>query len=376
MKKKDHISYSQIESGRCLLRYKEVYLQEKYNNDSDAKNLGKCVHSILEDYIDYCVKERQDGDYEKMQELIDHWFGQYNISESFYMDLRKSLIRAGERGFEQDNILEYERHSEIDIGRGIKIQYVIDLCRAYALKNGKTLLQIIDHKNTVNILSKTEVEAHEQLKLYKFLACNFIHKNFDYVQVGINHTRYNYIQFGDMEEVASLSTEFELMENWLERQWSRLILSNEYPAERSSTCSEYGGCPKLLDGSCPAWSDKELRTAQKKADTPTIIQLLRGIDVLRSHFLGKLKDNIQSGKFMVVDGKQAGYRVVESYTYNVDKAVKYCHDYGIPLEKVDGFSKTDFERSMRKWFKDEWKDAKASLESLKDWKMSTRFEYK
>lgn len=343
--KPDHISATQIERGRCLYKYMRSRLQGDELQNEPMRE-GKFVHEVIYRYTKFCVESKTVSDFEEFNRIFDEEFTRAQLPETIYTSARENLIKWAERGIEFDKILDYEERHTVEFEPGKKIMAVFDRTNSYTDERG-SILEIIDYKNSMKILTNTEVEKHEQLRIYKHLAANYIYKNFDYIRCGIYHTRYDRMRWTDMQHVRDMTGEFENTEKMISRQWARLIESEEYPPEEGDQCWEYGGCPYMIDGSCPLYTPDRVHEMAAAGDLESQIRAYRKMD----HDAKQLKKTIQK-QFetrigIEVDGKFTGYKLSPSYKYELAQLIEYFEKYDIK-NYTALISKTDAERMIIK----------------------------
>ncbi len=371
---KDHISHSQIQTGRCMLKYKKLVIDEEYHTGNERQTLGNCVHKIVYTYGKHLLKEKMDADYDAMVKIIDHYFDEFNLSENLYRDVRKALILFGERGMSFEKVLDLEKLWKIEFSKGKFIYAVIDRINTYQV-GSKTIIEIIDYKNHLNILSKTDVDNHEQLALYRYLACRFIHKGFDKVRVGIHHLMHNWITWGEMRSIDDLGREFEAMEGYLLRQYARLLEKGNFEPTMGNQCYEYGGCPILLDGKCPLFKKKKVEEIYRSNDVKSMVTIIRTMDMHRQQMIDRVKDLVKDKTFFEVEGKLAGYVPGDSYSYDAAKVIDFCKRYNVSCDLKD-FNVKSVERLFKDYFKPDYKGIEPEIVKLRIIKKSTRFSYK
>lgn len=379
LKKKAHISHSQIMNGRCLHKYKMINLLNKINPSSPAMVFGSTVHNIIYIYTKGCMEGAMEADFDLMNKLIDENFNKSGLSETMYQTFRETLLEFAEKGVNFDTLLDYEKRFHVNIGADDKPMYVdgiIDRINSYRDDRG-SVIEIVDYKNSMNIMSEEDVKENLQLKIYRYIACNYEYQGYDYVRTGIYHTRYNYTRWTDLVKVSDLSTEFENTEKFLIRQWSRLIETpdDQYLPEKGEVCWEYGGCPVMLSEQCPLYK-KSMVNKLKKGSIEDKIRAVRKIDIDRDMIIAELKDYFKTNEPMNVDGKDVGYQVSFSEKYPLLEFYNFANKLSLPLDGIT-ISKTDVKKSLKKGIGEEEmsEEDAIELEGMRISTSSNRFKY-
>lgn len=358
LRKKSHISYSQIVNGECLYRYKMINLLGKIKLGSVAMTMGSIVHQIIHDYTKQCVEERMDSDFELLQQLIDKYFDKSGLPESQYSEMRDNLIAFAEKGVQFDTILDYEKKFHVDINslgpdsvpsgkEPIWVDGIIDRVNCYRVEEG-SVIEFPDYKNQMNIASEVDVIEDLQLRMYRYIGCTHLYPGYDLVRTGIHHTRYNYIRWTPYVKISELYADFESMEQFLQRQWNRLIKTpdDEYVTNKGEICWRYGGCDVMLAGKCPEFT-KAAVEKKKKGNIEDMVRVARKIDIERKDVLDKLKDHFREHEPIAVDGKPVGFKPSFSYKYDLAKFDEFTKRLDIPLSGIT-VSKKDAEKAVKK----------------------------
>lgn len=381
MKKPDHISNSQISLGRCLFKYKKIRLEKEIDQSNDAMTEGKIVHDIIYEYTKHCVENGMDSDFDLMNDLIEKKYDD-SLPQDTYLSMRENLMTFAQKGIEKDKILDYEINKTYSIGKDkngkdVKIQVIIDRVNTYRQNNG-SVIEIIDYKNQYNLMTKEDVEKSIQLRIYRYIAMRFMYpwaKNF---KIGIYHTRYNYIVWGDLISKEDLSEEYENMESFLFHQWNRLTNSEDYPPEKGGACWEYGHCPLMKNGMCPLYTDSEIK---KMSIDPDITEQVRVVRKLSSD-VSRIKKEIQSYfkiyKGYEIDDIFTGYKEINTEKYDLKEVLSFMKRKEINLDGLT-LGKTEIEKKVRekysvKSFKKLPEDIKDDLENMKIHKKSVSFK--
>lgn len=358
MQKPDHISYSQIQTGRCLFRYKKLVLEKAIKRDSISMRLGKLVHKIIYLYSKQCIESRLEADYELMSGVIEAEFNDSKLPEEYYMQVRASCLRFGEHGFNYNTLLDYEKEFNIEIdkdinGTPIMIKGIIDRVNCFDTPDG-ACLSIIDYKNQMNINTEQEVREHMQLNLYRYIVLYHLYKNegFYLSRTGIYYIKWDFIRWaGNMIHVNELADETEGIEKWLVRQWNRLILSEEYLPERGPHCFEYSGCPVLLEGQCPLWSDEECERMRSGRIVSDKIRILRIQDFDRKTSLHEVKQLVELGESFEVDNVAVGFSAKKSCKYKLMDFIDFAKVKEIDLSGLT-ITKSDAEKIIKQLNRD------------------------
>ena len=350
MARREKISYSQLEDGRCPYRYKKFRIDKEYRKVTNpGMARGLFVHAVVNAYVRHCVEKKVDGDHEFMEKLFKEKFEAYHIPESDYQELYDQLMDFGAKNVSFDNVLDTEKHFEIEFDQGKFIEGYIDITRVYlfrgiAKKDNEPILHIIDYKNQANILPADQTLTM-QLKIYT-LACTLMYPNYQYYRRGIYYTKYNFLRYAEPEEdptpIDQIKIEVQDTREMLVREWGKLKGAKEYPAITGDHCYQYDGCPILLDGKCPCLKDKFdgiEETVRKCFQLDTQLKDLKK----------KVKSYITANGNVTVDGKEVGFIEKDTEDYPFEGMLKICRDSGYSFDDKD-FPKTflnDFEKSIK-----------------------------
>jgi hypothetical protein len=349
MQKPDHISATQIETGKCLYKYYRLRLLKDIGEDTLPKRLGKCVHDVISNYTDHCVKNKIDGDFEQLELLIQKYADEYKIPDGEYHDMRRNLCEFGEQGINFDTILEYEVEQNVEFLPGKKIIVKLDRLDSFVNSSGHSVLRIRDYKNSMKIYSAGDVEESMQLKIYKIIAAFFLYPGFDYIQVGIHHTRYNFVRWGELERIKDLGTEREEMINFLDRQYSRLLETEDYQPEKGESCWKFGGCEVMVCGECPAYKGYDKKNYDDFIDAEILekARAAKYYDIQAKELSKDVRLYFKDAKCEELDGTLTGYHSTESFGYNLGKFVKFAEREGIDLNDLE-IGKTAAEKALKK----------------------------
>jgi hypothetical protein len=144
---------------------------------------------------------------------------------------------------------------------------------------------------------------------------------------------------------------FEGIERWIEMHWERLQYEEQFRPQRGPSCWRFGGCPVLLAGECPEWSEKEverLKNGKALADT---VRVARITAHQRAQAVEEVKSYLSEEKTVLVDDMSVGYESKVSYKYRLGPLLEFCAKNGVDLSGLT-LSKTDVERAIRKQKKD------------------------
>lgn len=379
LKKPDHISYSQIETGQCLYKYKMIRLLKKIHVGGPAMTEGSMVHQVIYEYTKKCVEERIDSDFELIQELINKHFKKSKLGEGRYIEIRDNLLEFAEKGVRFDTFLDFEKkfNVELDDGQGSVIDGIIDRVNCYKTEEGSAI-EFIDYKNQRNIMTEQEVSDNLQLKIYKYIGCDYLYPSYDIVRVGIYHTMYNYIRWSPMQKIKDLSYEFEGTRTFLNRQHERLLKTpdDQYLPQKGEACWKYGGCDVMKAGLCPLYTDKEINRIKEEGSVEDKVRIVRKLDIERASILSDLKTHFKDNDNIEVDGKKVGYVPSVTTKYDLLDFKKFADRMSVPLTGIS-ISKTDAEKAIKKVKKlDELEESDASeLEQSRVRSSSTSFKY-
>lgn len=366
--KPDHISYSQIQTGRCLYKYMQQKLKNKFPVGNDAIKKGKFVHEVIYRYTDYCVKEHTEADYEKLNEIFESLFNKSGLPDSTYMEMRDIIYTFGEKEIEAEKINDYEKRETIEFEKGKKIVVILDRTNAYRNERG-SCMDILDFKNSMVLPTKADVEKNLQLRIYRYAGINFLYPGFEEYRAGIHNTRYNFIRWTDYYKPFDLSIDFDNIKSYLSRQFDRLLKTDEYPPERCAACTEYGGCEIMNAGLCPLWTESEVEKLKKEMDVKSRVQLYRYLKMQADNIRKELQIEFKVKEPENIDGGMVGYQGKKSFSYDLQKFVNYCEAGGLNLsgelsktaaEKIIGKAKIKKLSGVEKEFFDEMKIKKCS----------------
>lgn len=387
LEKPKHISYSQIRTGKCRLRYLHLVLMKDIKRDNKPLRLGRLVHQIIAEYSRECIKQKLEADYEIMDEIIKKRFDESGLEEEYFIQIRESCIRFGERGFNYNTLLLYEEPFTLkvgmdDKGKDIIVKGIVDRVNVYDTPDGPSV-DIIDYKNQKNIMTEEAVRTNEQLNLYAYWF--FMHKyrnGFFIGRTGIYHVPYSFTRWsGDPRHVSEWMIDFQNVEEWIIRQWNRLINAKTYPPERGPWCWEYGGCPVMLEGQCPRWSEEEVESMRTGTLIKDKVRSLRKVDFDRKIQFDQVKELFKGGDTSEVDNQEVGFVPSISYKYDLAGFLKWLQKYEVEPEGL-ALNKTDVEGIVKRLKRGKigngemvTEEDEAKLEALKQETASSRFVF-
>lgn len=373
--KPDHISYSQIQGGRCLYRHLLVRIRKEVKDTSEAMHVGAFVHKVLEKYIGRCLEMKTDADAETMRETINESMNRM-VPEARFPELYECLMTFAERGFDPETILEVEKSFHVEFSPGMWMDGRIDRVNSYEGPDG-TILEIIDYKHTARVMTEAEVKEDLQLRIYRAMAVDHIWPGHNLVRVGIYHTRYNVLRWsGEPEPVLDVAKGGEAITAMLERQWKRL---HDTPIEGmkpepSPQCWEYGGCPVMLAGKCPKFSAKSIEKMAGGKDIEDRVRAARAMKAELDKTVKRLKGDMQESSPITVDGKEVGFKFSASKKWPLVPTYEWMTGHGLSLGHVR-VSETDVRKACGGKKKMDGMEDIAELESLHEESPSTRFVY-
>jgi len=339
-----YISNTQIETAKCLLRYKKKYIDKDVDFSSPAMTVGKLAHEIIRKYVEECKKSGSEGDYELMKRLIDEVTGEEKISTEMFADISDICLGFGERGVDWDHVLELERRFEIDMGEYMYVG-VIDRVDVDYME-GRTVLKIIDYKTQRNVMSADEVARNLQLRIYRYFSVNHLYPGFDYVNMGINHVRYGFTRWaGDHVPVGELKTDFDTVKSLIEREYKRIKEAGVYLPERGPWCWEYDGCAVMKEGKCPLWEMEEVERMRRMKEIEDKVRLLRKIEFEAKTIKKTIKEELGENT-IEVDGQMVGYEYKRYMNYDLAGTIKLLQEYGVSISGLT-LPKTSFEKLIR-----------------------------
>jgi hypothetical protein len=378
IKKKNYLSHTQCQVGRCPKRYDMIYNKGEYKQlESLPLILGKFSHKFAEDYVNHCIKNKVDGDPEIMDTIFQKLWTEYKIPESEYKELYEECLIFAEKNVNIDSVLDTEKRFHVEFAPGKFVDGIRDLDRIYGFRGLKKktednqILTIIDYKRTAKILKKEETLT-DQLKIYTLSVYEDLPK-FPYYRRAIYYLKYNIIVAYEDEDnptpLQDIKIEVEETRDMLLRDWEKLKEAKEFPAIAGEWCYEYGGCPMLQDGSCPK--------IQKVVDFKDIEGTIRKALQMNTQ-LKELKKIIEayidSNGNVKVDGKEIGYEETEKITYDFEPAYNFCKELVYDLSK-EKFPSTIMNKVIKEIFgKINEDDLKKAIDSFKTVTPSTKFK--
>lgn len=377
----DHISYSQVQMGRCLHAYDKIYLGEEYEDDRSALTYGKLVHETIFEYTRECIERNIEADFELMDELIDRKFKESGLEQGYYPEFRNNLIRYGEKGFRHDRILDFERKFREEIGtdeqgKPVILEGVIDRIDVYD-NFGTAVVEIIDYKNQQNIESQTDIYDDQQLWVYTMVAMMHLYKGkFFALRKGKYFTRYNYLVYDrdqpyDVNEVVS---QFDTMEKWLIQAHNRIRYEKDRSPTKCAQCHAHTGCPILKAGECPAW-DPEKAEDMIGDDVEAVVRRARLLKFQLKEEVDRLKELVlRSDEPMEVDDEELGWYKRDSYKYKAEEVINELDNAHVDCGSLT-LSKADVDKLVKKAQKTADHDLEELIASFRIPTMSTVFKY-
>jgi RecB family exonuclease len=325
-----------------------IRLLKEVGHANEAMMEGATVHQIIYDYTKHVTKHGID--YEAMDRIIDQRFDATRLSEEVRASNRLPLLKFAESGINPTSILDFERRFKQDIGNGVRVEGVVDRTNCWRQDTG-SVIEIVDYKNIQNVRSKDEVDGDMQLKIYKYVGCTWLYRNYDFVRVGIYHCRFNFIRWTDMIRVDDCAAEFENTDKYLQRQWKRLIETplEDMKPEKGPACFEYGGCDVAKAGKCPAYS-KEAMSKMMIGDMDDMVRAHRKMKHDVEALGKKIREHFKTNAPCVIDGKSVGYAPTISYRYWLVRFYEWAKEKRIDMSGMK-ISKTDVEKAIKVMFK-------------------------
>ena len=302
-------------TGRCLYRYLLTRWRKELGDETEPMKVGRLVHDAIEHYAKACMEAKVESDAGLMEAAIGDALGKHPIDLTAYPEVRESLLSFAEKGIEVEKMLKAESAFRIEIAGGGILEGRIDRVNAYKSVDGRSILEIIDYKNTRKMQSLGEVRGDIQLALYRYAANRHLFPGFDMVRTGIYNTRYGVMRWdGEPVPVLDFAKQDDGIEAYLAAQWERLHETPEkdMEPEPGPQCWEYGGCPVRIAGECPMFS----AAARKKATA--IDDRVRAARALRDELaaiIDRLKVELQEVEAIEVDGEIVGYKAAETESY-------------------------------------------------------------
>lgn len=353
--KRDHISYSQIQTAKCLYRYKLLYIDEEVERKSVRMEVGKAVHQIICDYTQKCLDENVDSDFDFMDEAISVAVQASGLNPDEYPEVRKICINFAEKGFRREYTLSAEQAVRAVIGqdeqgKDIIVEARIDRIDTWEHPVSGVCLDVIDYKNQLNILTAAQVDESRQLALYRYLAFNHLGlKGYTLSRVGIYFTQYNYLRWNSIEAIpiGEYYEDFRAVEDWLRLHWSRIMYAKEYEPERGPWCWENEGCPVMEAGKCPLWTEKQIVEEKEKHTVEGLARFVRMIDHRRKQGLDELKALMSEAEENVeVDGGMVGHVGTVTTTYKLSEILAWGELFGVSFDDIE-VSKTAVEKAIK-----------------------------
>lgn len=379
VEKLDHISYSQIQTAKCLYKYLRLRLLKDIEEDNLALQLGSLVHQVIYKYTSFCIKNKTDSDFGTYETIYEQVFNEEKYPEEIYQEGKDITIKFCEREIGYNKILDHEHRRRVKIGedkegKDIILELVIDRVNSYTADYGN-VIEIIDYKNQVNILSPADVQKHEQLNIYKYAAAKHLYKNNDWIKIGVWHTRWDFCRWGELQKISDLAVEFDNIEKYLLRQWDRIINAEEYVPKRCGACWDYGQCAVMAIGECPLWTEKEMKDLSISGKIEDKIHAYRKLDADAKALKKIISKHFETNSAIEVDDKKVGYEKRESVSYLVKPWHEYTTSKEINIDDIT-ISKTEAEKAINKWKKIKNMDGEElrELEPMQQKKMSSTFK--
>lgn len=357
----DHISYSQIECFKCPGKYKNIYLDKSIKKESQYMTAGRVAHDAIRNYSVRCIQSKVESDYDFMNEEASKAINVEGLGTEEALEVRESLLEFAEKNLNYDIVLDYEKKFDIPINEGI-VEGIIDRTNGYRDAVGNRCLDIIDYKYSYKNYTESEVDNSLQLRIYRWAGLTFIYKNYDLVRLGIYNIRYNFCRYGKEKNMSELSKELEAIENMLNEEWNKIKKAKEYPYIKSAECFSYGGCPVMISGACPMYSEDEINNLLNSNDIASQVRAIRKLKVDLNIAISKVKKYFDTNKPIVVDGDIVGYLVSNSYKYLLSGLIKLDKKYNLPIGSLT-LSKTEVEKILKKKF---GKEFMLYIEEIKD----------
>jgi hypothetical protein len=309
MDRKDHISHSQIQAARCLYYYKRVYSDKEFKAENLPMLEGRFHHQVREVYINHCMNAGVETDPGAMRSIFEGCFDGSGLPENSFVPAYENVMKFAERPVPIDKIFAVEKESTISLGKdqnGKEIKVVVkpDLILIDATADG-TLLDVWDFKSQRNKLSEKQVGEMQQMRLYMWAAVKLC-PGFDYVSPTIFILPWNLECPGEKQAVKMLEKEHEAIEAFLMRQWDRIINSPEEAYDQPTPCEqcfEYGGCPILNAGKCPAYESLE------REDIKSVVKEARLLDHKAKQLKAKVKEHYKQYEGETIEGAFVGYDI-------------------------------------------------------------------
>jgi len=371
----DHISYSQIVTGKCLYRYLVTRILQTIPSENYWMRVGSFVHEVLHEYVKSGMEEGWSADAGTMEEVFEKHWQSARLKEEDYPDLRECMWAFAERGFDPETIANVEHAFQTDIGDGVIVAGRLDRVNVYK-QDGLQVMEIIDYKHTGKIWSTEEVRRDLQLRIYRYMAMRHLWPGFDLVRVGVFHTRYNFLRWeGDPVPELEAAKDNDSIEQMLHRQWDRLIKTptKDCVPEPGEHCWQYGGCPVLEAGKCPAYEDGKLEGGIEQEDIVSMVRAVRAWNLRVKTTRDRLKTMFQERAPMDVDGKRVGYKEVGSTSYPIVSFYPLAIDRGLSLDHVS-VTETAVNKACGGKRAREKRDDLAELDAMAQRTKSTRFE--
>jgi hypothetical protein len=372
---KSHISYSSISAFQCPYRYFKIYIDKTLKRESILMQTGKIIHECINEYSDACIKLKLESDYEVMQKTIKTALSKESVTSEQEIEIRETLLEFAENNIGYDKLLDHEIDAFIPLDSNDKfVEVIIDRTNAYRDNEGARVLEIIDYKHSYLIMTAVEVDNSLQLKIYEWAALKQIYKNYDKIRKGIYNTRYGFIRYGKMRNVADLGKEIEGMDNYLNEQWIKIKEAKDYPCIKSEACTQYGGCPLMLSGECPEYSKDQIEKILRSDDIIELVRTVRMLELQIDEAKAKIKQHFSTNGPIEVDGKKVEAKYSFSYKYLFACLNFIKEKYKLNLDEIE-IGKKEVEDILKKAFgKNSLENYIAELEPYKIPTSSSRFE--
>jgi hypothetical protein len=348
--KREHISFSQINCFSCPYKYKMIYIDKAIKKENQFMTLGRYVHLAISIYTKDCIAHKVDSDFDLMESAIKKASLEEKLADDQLIEAREILLNFAERNIDFDKIIDQEKEFTLELLDGGLVNGIIDKVISYQDQSGNRILGIQDYKNYFRNPTQTEVDNSLQLRIYRWAALTELYKNFDYVQLAIYNTRFNYMSYGKLEPVAELGNEIESIGNFLNQKYKDIKTAKEFTCIKSDACFEYGNCPVMLQGLCPAYSKDEVERMVNSEDIKELVFAIKQMEAKLKDAKAKLKARMKDSAPIEIDGNTVGFMPSFSYKYLLEALLYLKEKYFIEISKID-VSKTTVESLLKKKYK-------------------------
>ena len=124
-----YLSYSRGEIANCPHRYNALYNKGQYKNISSLPlRTGQFKHKFSQEYVNLCVKNKQDSSIADMEKVFQEYWPVYNIPEDYYHEIYNECLEFAERNANYSSVIATEKKIMINfnpIKKDVEIETVL-----------------------------------------------------------------------------------------------------------------------------------------------------------------------------------------------------------------------------------------------------------